>query len=67
MKDWKTSEVDHKLLLARHRSGGYSRHTVDKLIIHHNADNFSIHGVHDAWQTCPESAHYQVTSEEQVG
>lgn len=67
MKNWETLEADRNLILNKHHTKGRGGRKIDKIIIHHNAGNLSIQGIWDVRQTRPASAHYQVTSDGQIG
>lgn len=67
MKNWDTLEADENLILDRHYTGGRAGHTIDKIVLHHNAGNLTIRGCYEVWQTREASAHYQVDSGGRIG
>ena len=67
MKNWNTLEADIDLIMNTHYTPGRNGRQIDKVIIHHNADNLTIRGCYDVWQTRPASAHYQVQTDGTIG
>ncbi|WP_434737342.1 N-acetylmuramoyl-L-alanine amidase [Gleimia hominis] len=63
MKNWNTLEADIYLIMNTHYTHGRNGRRIDKVIIHHNAGNFTIRSCYDVWQTRPASTHYQVQSD----
>lgn len=67
MKDWNKLDADLNLILDRHYTPGRSGHKINKVIIHHNAGNLTVHGCYNVWQTREASAHYQVQVDGVIG
>lgn len=67
MKNWNTLEADRVLLMQKHFTIGRGGHTIDRVVIHHNAGVLSIDDIWNVWQQRAASAHYQVTSYGEIG
>lgn len=66
MKNWETLEADEELILTKHFTPGRAG-KIDKVVLHHNAGNLTIHGCYNVWQDREASAHYQVQSDGRIG
>lgn len=67
MKNWHTLEADRVLLMQKHFTLGRGGHTIDRVVVHHNAGVLSIDDIWNVWQQRAASAHYQVTSWGEIG
>lgn len=65
--DFANLNADKNLILTKHFTEGRGGHSINKVILHHNAGNLSIEGCHSVWQNREASAHYQVQSDGQIG
>lgn len=67
MKDWNNLQADQNLLMNKHYTAGRAGHSINKIVLHHNAGRLSIQECWNVWQTREASAHYQVDSNGRVG
>lgn len=67
MKDWKNLIADENRIIGKHYTPGRAGHTIDKVVIHHNAGVLSIADCYNTWQTRQASAHYQVETGGRIG
>lgn len=65
--DFENLNADKDLILTKHFTAGRGGHSIDKVILHHNAGNLSIEGCYSVWQNREASAHYQVESSGRIG
>ena len=67
MKDWKTLQPDRVKLMNKHFTKGRGGEKIQYVVVHHNAGVLSIDQIWQVWQTRAASAHYQVTSNGEIG
>lgn len=67
MKNWNTLAPDVTRLMNRHYTPGRAGHTVEMVVMHHNAGILTVDDCWQAWQTRESSAHYQVETSGRVG
>lgn len=67
MKSWEKLEPDRYKLMGKHFTPGRNGHQIECIVIHHNAGVLSIDDIWNVWQTRQASAHYQVTSQGEIG
>lgn len=62
-----TLDADENLILSKNFTKGRSGHSIQYVVIHHNAGDLSIRDCYNVWQTRPASAHYQVDRNGRIG
>lgn len=70
MKSWESIEADKTCIVGSHRyTAGRSGHTIDRIVIHHNAGvHMSTGQCRDMWNSSREAgAHYQVEADGTIG
>lgn len=65
--DFENLYADVTKILTKHYTSGRGGHSINKVILHHNAGNLSIDGAYNVWQNREASAHYQVESSGRIG
>lgn len=65
--DWTNVKADKEAILDTHYTQGRNGHSIDKIVVHHNAGNLSIEDCYHVWESREASAHYQVQSDGRVG
>ena len=65
--DFENLNADKNVIMTKHFTAGRGGHSIDKVILHHNAGNLSIEGCYSVWQDREASAHYQVQSDGLIG
>ncbi|MDY5273730.1 MAG: N-acetylmuramoyl-L-alanine amidase [Arcanobacterium sp.] len=67
MKDWNNLQADQNLLMNKHYTPGRAGHSINTIVLHHNAGRLSIQECWNVWQTRQASAHYQVDVNGRIG
>ena len=65
--DWTNVKADEEAILDNDFTAGREGHSIEKIVIHHNAGCLSIQQCHDLWERSGTSAHYQVQSDGRIG
>lgn len=65
--DWENLLADETRILTTHFTEGRQGHSIDKVVIHHNAGNLSVEDCYRVWESHEASAHYQVESSGRIG
>lgn len=67
MKNWNTLTPDVTRLMNRHYTPGRAGHTVEMVVMHHNAGILTVEDCYRTWLTREASAHFQVETNGRVG
>lgn len=65
--DWTNVKADEEAILDTHYTQGRNGHSIDKIVVHHNAGDLSIEDCYRVWESREASAHYQVESSGRIG
>lgn len=65
--DWTNVKADEEDILDTHYTQGRNGHSIDKVVIHHNAGNLTVEDCYRVWESREASAHYQVQSDGRIG
>ena len=67
MRSWENLEADVNMIMNKHFTSGRGGHSIEAIVLHHNAGNLTVEGCYQTWQTRQCSEHYQVESSGRIG
>ena len=65
--DWNNVKADKDMILDTHYTHGRNGHSIDKIVVHHNAGDLTVEDCYRVWESREASAHYQVQSDGRIG